>query len=138
MGALKELFMKELDKFNKGHYRHLTLHPEVIMNEVDAPYTPHSTSTGVIAYLVHYQADRLPQLVPDLDPAKLVESPASLSGATHGQLSGSGTYQDNSIPYDDPPGMTHPASKPFPVRFIFNFKLESGIWLIINATAWRS
>lgn len=141
MAILKHSFLKELHKFNKGDYYDLTLHPEVIMNEVDAPYTPHSTYEGVIDYLVTYQADRLPQLIPDPDPPapdpkNLVESPPSLSGATHGQVSGNGTYQDSSVPYKDPLGKRHPASTPFKVRFIFNFKLENGVWLIINATAW--
>jgi hypothetical protein len=128
MGVLKNTFLRELNKFNNGQYNNLILHSEVVMNEVDAPYGTHYGVNNVLSYLNTYQKARRPKLV--VDPNTIVESPPSLRGATHGQVSGTdGAYQDNSL--------QQPPSTPFPVRYIFNFRKENNKWLLINATATR-
>jgi hypothetical protein len=142
MGALRDAFLKELNKFNNGDYSNLVLHPEVIMNEVDPPYGIHCGKKDVIDYLNQYQTAPFPKLFADPDDLdnppgftpSLYESPYSPN--SHGQVSGICYYQDNSVTYMDDQGV-HAQSQPYLVRYIFNLRYDdgSGAWLLINATA---
>ncbi len=135
MGAIQDAFTAALAKFNAGLYDELShfLHREVILNEVDSPYTPHQGATKVINYLKSRQANKLPQLKPGT--IHQVPQDPIPHNATHGQVSGEATYQDNSIPYIDNNGVLHPASGKPPVRYVFNFRFEQDRWLLINGTA---
>jgi len=133
MGAIATAFYTALDEFNAGNYNGLTslMHTEVILNEVDYPYTPHQGNTVVATYLNNNQAARRPQLMID----NLTETVLN-TNPSHGQVTGAGHYQDNSIAYTDADGIRHAVSAPLPVRFVFNLRSDaSGNWLIINGTA---
>src|ERR1700691_1386676 len=102
MGVLKNAFLKELYKFNRGDYGDLTLHPEVVMNEVDPPYHVHTGKDDVISYLIDSQTALRPVLNVITKTIIEMPTPPLPVSATHGQVSGAdGTYFDNSLSYTD-------------------------------------
>ena len=84
MGALRDAFLKELNKFNNGDYSNLVLHPEVIMNEVDPPYGIHCGKKDVIDYLNQYQTAPFPKLF--ADPDDLDNPRVSLQACTNRRI----------------------------------------------------
>jgi hypothetical protein len=122
MGAVKTAFLAELDKFNNQKYNALQYDADVILNEVDAPYTVHHGKNAVISYLNTIQQPLWPKL--KVNPNTIDET---ISG-TNGQVTGSdGSYQDSSTAN----------STPFRVRYVFNFRLTNGVWLVTSGSATR-
>jgi hypothetical protein len=137
LSILGQRFVAALAVFNAvprgGTYDSLVpfLDPEIVMNKVDDPQSaPIRGRDCVIAYLNTYQKQKLPRLV----AADSQEVPNPVDGATIGQVTGIGMYQENSIQYTDSNGV-HPPSAPFPVRYLFVFRKLNDSWLLSLASA---
>ncbi len=124
--------------FNNGNYNTLLqyLHDTIIMKRVDDPTSVIGVG-NVIAYLNGLQAPLRPVFTPT---TQTEWSPtANSDNAVHANMSGSGTYQDNSLAYTDVLGNPHLPSTAFPVQYVFTYrrKTTSDFWLLVNATARR-
>jgi hypothetical protein len=107
MGQIQDIFNTARGLFNAGNYDSLTgyLHSEAIFNEVDPNFAPHQENTQIVDYLKTHEAIKLPQLTINNDQVQTPADPIPNS-ASHGQVSGSGYYQDNSIAYMIATGLT--------------------------------
>jgi len=136
---LIQRFIDAVNAFNAcqqlGDYQKLVakfLHNDVIMDEVDSPFTRHFVKGNVINYLDSQQSSKLPRLW--LRHYKIAEEPSPSDNATHAWVTGQAEYQDNSVKPPPP----QPPPPPWPlVLYHFQFKRPdtNHDWLITIATA---
>jgi hypothetical protein len=136
---LLTLFQAAEQAFNNapatGDYNNLAeyLHHSVTMKRVDDPSSVMGIA-NVIFYLNSTQVVRAPRLV----AGTFAEWPANTDLEIRATIiRGTGTYRDNSVPYNDVTNTPVPVSTPINVHYIFSFvrKTIKDKWQIINAIA---
>jgi hypothetical protein len=114
-------------------------HPNIIMKRFDDP-TFLQGATNVIDNFNTTQLVQLPQFLPSGGGGAYTEWPANTDTLIWALIYGTGTYQDNSIPYTDVKGIKHSASAVLPANytFIFSRKTSSNFWLLTYAVSWKA
>jgi hypothetical protein len=129
-GVLEQRFADALGAFNavtiNGTYEGLRpfFDPGVVMSKVNDPHSPPITGIdNVIKYLNAGQTQKLPKL----EAPNPHQTSNPLAGATIGEVTGNGTYVDDSV---------HKPSGRVPVTYRFTFRKDANnTWLITEAFA---